>query len=54
MLLKEVGQEERVVALDISDEMLRRARAKGYPMECIQADAQDLPLRDGVFEWVNL
>ena len=52
MLLEKVGREGRVVALDISAEMLRRAQAKGYPVGCVQGDAQSLPLRDRAFDWV--
>jgi len=52
ILLERVGRKGRVVALDISGEMLRQAQAKGYPVECVQGDAQGLPLRDGVFDWV--
>jgi len=52
VLLEEVGREGRIVALDISDEMLRRAHAKGYPIQCVQGDAQSLPLSEGVFDWV--
>jgi len=42
----------RVVALDFSWEMLKRARAKGYPVEYVQGDAQRLPLKDGTFDWI--
>ena len=52
LLLEKVGQKGRIVALDISGEMLRRARAKGYPVECVQGDAQSLPLSDERFDWV--
>ncbi len=52
MLLERVGGEGWVVALDISGEMLRRARAKGYPVEYVQGDAHSLPIRGGVFDWV--
>jgi len=52
MLLEKVGQEGRIVALDISGEMLKQAQAKGYPVECVQGDAQSLPLSDATFDWV--
>ena len=45
-------QEGRIVGLDISHEMLRCAQAKGYPVECVQGDAESLPLSDETFDWV--
>lgn len=51
-LLEKVGRDGHIVALDISGEMLKRAQAKGYPVECVQSDAQRLPLKDGTFDWV--
>lgn len=45
-------QEGHIVGLDISGEMLRRARVKGYPVECVQGDAESLPLSDETFDWV--
>lgn len=52
MLLEKVGQARHIVGLDISSEMLRQAKAKGYPVECVQGDAQSLPLQDETFDWV--
>jgi len=52
MLLEKVGQARHIVGLDISSEMLRQAKAKGYPVECVQGDAQNLPLQDETFDWV--
>jgi len=52
MLLEKVGKAECIVGLDISGEMLRQARAKGYPIECVQGDAQSLPLQHRTFDWV--
>ena len=52
MLLEKVGREACVVGLDISGEMLGRAKAKGYPVECVQGDAHSLPIEDSTFDWV--
>ena len=52
LLLEALNGTGRIVALDISGGMLRRAQAKGYPVECMQSDAQSLPLRDQTFDWV--
>jgi len=41
-----------VVALDLSREMLKRARDKGQPAIYMQGDGQRLPLPEGVFDWV--
>ena len=41
--------EARVVAVDRSLDMLRRARGRGY-RDAVVADAQALPFRDGTFE----
>jgi ubiquinone/menaquinone biosynthesis C-methylase UbiE len=51
LLLEATGGEGRIMALDISGEMLRQAQAKGYPVEYIQGDAENLPLRDEAFDW---
>jgi len=50
--LEKVGPDGCIVGLDISGEMLRRAKAKGHPVECIQGDAQSLPIQDSTFDWV--
>jgi len=52
MLLEKVGTKGCVVALDISGGMLKQARAKGYPVEYVQGDAQNLPIQDNTFDWV--
>ncbi|HEY66016.1 MAG TPA: methyltransferase domain-containing protein [Caldilineae bacterium] len=52
ILLETMNGAGRIVGLDISSEMLRRARAKGYPVECVQGDAEHIPLPDGMFDWV--
>lgn len=41
-----------VVALDLSEEMLKRALSKGQPVFYVQGDAQRLPLRSRTFDWV--
>ncbi|MGA9349222.1 MAG: methyltransferase domain-containing protein [Anaerolineae bacterium] len=51
LLLEATGGEGRIMALDISGEMLRQAQAKGYPVEYVQGDAENLPLRDEAFDW---
>lgn len=45
-------RESQVVAIDFSRQMLKRARAKGYPVAYVQGDAQYLPLKDETFDWV--
>lgn len=52
LLLEAMNGAGWVVGLDISAEMLRRAQAKEYPVECVQGDAQSLPLPEGTFDWV--
>lgn len=51
LLLEAMNGAGRVVGLDISGEMLRQAQAKGYPVEYVQGDAENLPLRDEAFDW---
>jgi ubiquinone/menaquinone biosynthesis C-methylase UbiE len=51
LLLEATGGEGWTTALDISGEMLRQAQAKGYPVEYVQGDAENLPLRDEAFDW---
>jgi len=51
LLLEATGGEGRIMALDISGEMLRQAQAKGHPIEYVQGDAESLPLRDETFDW---
>lgn len=42
----------RLIALDISGEMLQRAQAKGYCAAYVQGDAQALPLAHQSFDWI--
>ena len=52
LLLQVTRGKGRLVALDISGEMLRRARAKGHLVPCVQGDAQALPLAGLLFDWI--
>jgi ubiquinone/menaquinone biosynthesis C-methylase UbiE len=52
LLLKATDGKGQIVALDFSDEMLRRAKAKGYPVFYVQGDAQRLPFPAETFDWV--
>ena len=60
LLHESMNGDARVVALDLSGEMLKRAldkgaalsQSKGQPAIYVQGDAQSLPLPDGVFDWV--
>lgn len=52
MLLEKVGRKGCIVGLDVSGEMLRRAQSKGYPVECMQGDTENLPLPNETFDWV--
>lgn len=53
-ILKRVGGQGRLVALDLAEEMLRRARAKGFSrnIEYLQADIASPPLSDEAFDAV--
>ena len=52
-LLSRIGGEGRLVALDIAEEMLKRARAKGFKdIEYLLADVTNIPLGDGIFDAV--
>ena len=53
-ILKKVGNRGRLVALDLAEEMLRRARAKGFSrnIEYLQADIASPPLSDEAFDAV--
>lgn len=53
-ILKKVGNRGRLVALDIAEEMLKRARAKGFRenIAYLQADIATPPLYDEVFDAV--
>ena len=52
LLHESMNGDGRVVALDLSGEMLKRALSKGQPAVYVQGDAQSLPLPEGVFDWV--
>lgn len=42
----------RVVGTDLSERMLRRARARGDDSPLLAADVQALPFGDGTFDWI--
>jgi ubiquinone/menaquinone biosynthesis C-methylase UbiE len=53
LLLEELRKRGRlVVGVDVSEKMLRKAKARGEAMELLAADADHLPFRDGVFDCV--
>ena len=51
-LLSKVGNRGQIVALDVAEEMLRRARAKGFNgiVAYLNADVVDIPLPDKTFD----
>jgi len=51
-LLNEVGTGGRIVALDVAEEMLRKARAKGFGrnIDYVHADVTNIPLGDDIFD----
>jgi len=51
-LLSKIGSSGKVVALDIAEEMLRRARAKGFNgvVAYLNADVANMPLPDETFD----
>ena len=53
-LLGKVGNRGQILALDIAEEMLRRARAKGFNgiVAYLNADVVDIPLPDKTFDSV--
>ena len=53
-VFKEVGQNSHITALDVAEEMLNRARVKGFDgdIDYLQADVTSIPLRDGLFDAV--
>ena len=53
-LLSKVGNRGQIVALDVAEEMLRRARAKGFNgvVACLNADVANIPLPDETFDAV--
>jgi ubiquinone/menaquinone biosynthesis C-methylase UbiE len=52
-LLRRVGRKGRLVALDFAEEMLRRARAKGFKdVAYLHADVTSIPIGDEIFDVV--
>jgi ubiquinone/menaquinone biosynthesis C-methylase UbiE len=52
-LLRRIGEGGRLVALDVAEEMLKRARAKGFKdIEYLLADVTSIPFGDEVFDAV--
>lgn len=53
-LLTSIGKKGQIVALDIAEEMLKKARAKGFVanIDYLQADITEIPLRDEIFDSV--
>ena len=51
-LLRETGKGGRIVALDIAEKMLMRARAKGFNgnIDCLCADVTNIPLHSEIFD----
>ncbi len=53
-LLSEVGEDGHIVALDFAEQMLGRARAKGFNgnIDYLCADVTNIPLGDAIFDVV--
>ncbi|MFC2070978.1 class I SAM-dependent methyltransferase [Chloroflexota bacterium] len=53
-ILNSIGENGQVVALDIAEEMLKKAQAKGFGhnIEYLNADVIDIPLESGIFDCV--
>jgi len=53
-LLREIGEGGRIIALDIAERMLGRARAKGFNgnIDYLCADVTNIPLRNEIFDIV--
>jgi len=53
-LAPSLGEEGLIVALDLSWEMLRQAKARGgsHRIVCLQADVMDLPIASAFFDWI--
>jgi len=51
-LLRETGKGGRIVALDIAEKMLKRARTKGFSrhIDCLCADVTNIPLGNEIFD----
>ncbi|MFH1636004.1 MAG: methyltransferase domain-containing protein [Chloroflexota bacterium] len=52
LLHESMNGDNRIVALDLSREMLERAQNKTRDRVYVQGDAQSLPLPEGIFDWV--
>jgi ubiquinone/menaquinone biosynthesis C-methylase UbiE len=53
-LFDSIGKKGRIVALDIAEEMLKKARSKRFDgnIDYLQADIGEIPLTDGTFDSV--
>ena len=53
-LFDSIGKKGRIIALDIAEEMLKKARAKRFDgdINYLQADIGEIPLPDGTFDSV--
>jgi len=53
-LFDNIGKKGRIIALDIAEEMLKKARAKRFDgdINYLQADIGEIPLPDGTFDSV--
>jgi len=53
-LFGSIGKKGRIIALDIAEEMLKKARAKGFSgnIDYLQADIGEIPLCNGTFDSV--
>ena len=53
-LLRKIGRNGRIVALDIAEEMLKKAKAKGFNgnIDYLCADVTDIPLDDEIFDTI--
>ena len=53
-LLNEIGKKGQVIAIDVADEMLIRAKAKGFDanIDYLCADVMGIPLNDEIFDAV--
>ncbi len=53
-LLKNIGNNGKIIALDLAEEMLAKARAKypGENIEFLQADIMDIPIYEEMFDSV--
>jgi len=53
-LFESIGKKGRIIALDIAEEMLKKARAKRFDgdIDYLQADIGEIPLPDGIFDSV--